>query len=221
MAVNAELQHEIERWQPQFKQALLQLLPPGLAYPRRDDSTVAATIDGKAQVLAEHHTFVLDEVQQWLPHKTQRRLPEWEASTGQPDDCSLPDRSFEQRRLKVLQLLRTGAGNDQYETGCPGAPEALGDVLRALGATVTVIPHYSFKVGRNRVGDKLGLPGRITFVIANPYPGQPNPWAPYKAFRVGQNKVGQPLASTQFPELECVMDKIAPARIQLHFIYEE
>lgn len=205
----------------QFNDALKQLLPSGAAYPRQQGCTVAATTEGIAEMLAEHHEFVLEEIRQWYAHSTTKRLPEWEASTGQPDDCALPDQSFEQRRLKVLAVLRTFDGNSKYDNGCPGAPGALEDIALALGAIVTVEAIRPFRAGRNRVGQRLGSNGILVIRVANPNPGSDNPWEPIKRFRAGQHRVGRRLVKEEFAELECVFNKIAPARFQLIFMYEQ
>ncbi|ACR32496.1 putative phage tail protein [Burkholderia glumae] len=194
-----------------FWQALVHLLPPGFAFPRAPGSVVMRWLKAWAAVLREHHDWAKSAVRQWIPHRTCSRLEEWEEALGLPDPCFAGERDEEQRRTNMLARLR-GDVDLAYDDSSAESPAAITAYLARYGYQVEVWYSTPFRVGRNRVGDRLGaLNGVLNVKVL--YLCQP--------FRVGRNRVGQRLriCSQDGTEIECLLARIAPARFQINVIY--
>jgi uncharacterized protein YmfQ (DUF2313 family) len=194
-----------------FLQALAHLLPPGFAYPRKLQSAVMRWLAAWADVLREHHDFTEQAVQQWLPHRTCSRLEEWEEALGLPDPCFGDDQDIEQRRTNMLGRLR-GDLDLAYDDSSAESIGAMKAYLARFGYQVEIWYSTPFRVGRNRVGNRLGaLSGVLNVRVL--YLCEP--------FRVGSNRVGQRLriCTQDGTEIECLLNRIAPARFQINVIY--
>lgn len=194
-----------------FWQALVHLLPPGFAFPRAPGSVVMRCLKAWAAVLREHHDWTEGAVRQWIPHRTCSRLEEWEEALGLPDPCFAGEQDDEQRRTNMLARLR-GDVDLAYDDSSAESPAALAAYLARYGYQVEIWYSTPFRVGRNRVGDRLGaLNGVLNVKVL--YLCQP--------FRVGRNRVDQRLriCSQDGTEIECLLARIAPARFQINVIY--
>ncbi|ARL92403.1 putative phage tail protein [Burkholderia pseudomallei] len=194
-----------------FWQALVHLLPPGFAFPRAPGSVVMRWLKAWAAVLREHHEWADSQVRQWIPHRTCSRMEEWEEALSLPDSCFEGTQDEEQRRTNMLARLR-GDLNLAYEDSSAESPAAIEAYLARYGYQVEVWYSTPFRVGRNRVGDRLGsLSGVLNVKVL--YLCQP--------FRVGSNRVGQRLraCTKDGTEIECLLARIAPARFQINVIY--
>ena len=86
----------------------LQLLPPGKAWPKDEDSDLYKLLQGfsdsSAQLCEDVATFI-DDV---YPDTTTAFLEDWERIVGIPDECAGGEvaGTIEQRRLDVLAKLR-------------------------------------------------------------------------------------------------------------------
>ncbi|WP_254220769.1 hypothetical protein [Burkholderia glumae] len=130
---------------------------------------------------------------------------------GLPDPCFAGERDEEQRRTNMLARLR-GDVDLAYDDSSAESPAAITAYLARYGYQVEVWYSTPFRVGRNRVGDRLGaLNGVLNVKVL--YLCQP--------FRVGRNRVGQRLriCSQDGTEIECLLARIAPARFQINVIY--
>jgi uncharacterized protein YmfQ (DUF2313 family) len=135
-------------------ETLANLLPTGFAWPRDEDSVVMRTIKGMAGGFAELDEFIRATVAQWQPHTAVTRLAEWEAACSLPDDCFGAGQS-EALRRKLL-LLRLRPVDLPYDDSCPAAPGVIASFCEAIGYPgVTVAYNWPFRVGR-RVGTRLG-----------------------------------------------------------------
>ncbi|MCT9014626.1 DUF2313 domain-containing protein [Cupriavidus gilardii] len=194
-----------------FWQALMHLLPPGYAFPRKPGSAVMRWLRAWAGVLREHHEFVENAVRQWIPHRTCSRLEEWEEALGLPDPCFGENQDPEQRRTNMLARLR-GDLDLPYEDSSAESPGAIRAYLARYGYQVEVWYSTPFRVGRNCVGDRLGALTGVLHVRVL-YLCEP--------FRAGRARVGQRLriCSKDGTEIECLLNRIAPARFQINVIY--
>lgn len=193
-----------------FEQALAHLLPQGAAWPRDPASVWMRLLFGVAATLDELDAWMQQTATEWLPHATQTRLPEWEAAVGLPDTCVDPLQTVEARRAALLARLRGPQG--AYADSSPAAPGALQAYANALGLAATVTVSRPFRVGRNRVGQRLGSNGRITFSLALAGASEP--------FRVGTHRVGRRLVErpAQVAQLQCVLDRVVPARFAIEVV---
>ncbi len=191
-----------------FSQALVYLLPTGYAWPRDQRSVLMRVLRGLAGSLAQLHLWCNLSVRHWQPATT-TRLAEWEAACGLPDACLGVDQSEALRRSLLLARLR--GPRLAYADSSPAALGAIEDMCLALGYVVTLRYHTPFRVGRNRVGERLRrLDGRLVVTVQG---------LVRTPMRVGVGRVGDPLASYNLPvhELECYLQRLIPARFSIHF----
>lgn len=195
-----------------FLQALSFLLPTGFAWPRHPDSTLMRVLRGIAGTFDEVQRFIEECVRQWQPHTVVTRLAEWEEAVGLPDPCFGPDQTPALRRSLLLARLR---GLElAYPDSSPAATGSIEALCAAMGYTVRVFYNVPFRVGRNRVGDRLGALDGVLYVRISAGVVEP--------FRVGQNRVGDRLVRTaqDLAPLECYLRRIVPARYQLNVSLE-
>lgn len=193
-----------------FLQALAYLLPTGFAWPRDPSSTLMRVLRGVAGAFDELHRFTLECVRQWQPHTAVTRLAEWEEAVGLPDPCFGPEQTPALRRSLLLARLRSQ--ELAYSDSSPAATGSIEAMCAALGYTVEVFYNLPFRVGANRVGDRLGalngvLHVRVTVAV--------------EPFRVGLNRVGDRLVRTaqDLGPLECYLRRIVPARYAIDISY--
>lgn len=194
----------------QFTESLAGLLPTGYAWPRDPGSVLMAVIRSEAAFLAQHTKDVHSMVFQWQPHATAARLAEWEESCGLPILCYGPDQSESQRRQSLLATLR---GPDlPLADSSHACIDALRAACAAAGYNAEVRYNRPFRVGRNRVGQRLGaLNGHLHVLVT----GAQVP------LRVGYGRVGDRLIQRDLPtaNLLCVLDRIVPARFSINITF--
>lgn len=193
-----------------FFQARCRLLPTGFAWPRDPLSTLMAVIRGIAGHWAEVHDTITETVRQWQPATTVNRLAEWEEATGLPDACFGLDQDMALRRRLLLSRLR--GPTLPYIDSSPCSPGAIEAICASLGYTATVKYNTPFRVGVNRVGDRLGaLKGRLWITVT----------LTTEPFRVGVNRVGDRLriGTLNGGELACYLRRIIPARFEVNVIF--
>lgn len=190
-----------------FLQALAYLLPTGFAWPRDPNSTLMCVFRGVAGLFDEFHRYIDECVRQWQPATTVTRLAEWEEATDLPDRCFGAEQDLQTRRRLLLARLR--GPELAYVDSSPAAPGAIAAICATLGYTVEVFYNVPFRVGRNRVGDRLGALDGVLYVrviVAT------------EPFRVGQNRVGDRLVAVaqDLAPLECYLRRIVPARYAIN-----
>lgn len=189
-----------------FTQAFAHLLPSGFAWPRHAGSVLMRWLRAAAAAHAELYQFIHATATQWLPHRTALRLREWEEACGLPDPCFGPNQTESQRREVLLAKLR---GIDlPYTDSSPAAPSVIEALCAELGYTVTVKYNTPFRVGVNRVGQRLGaLDGKLYVLVSGDF----------TPFRVGINRVTDRLfaAEKDLFFLLCYLRKIVPARYEV------
>lgn len=193
-----------------FAQSLASLLPTGFAWPRDPNSVLMKFIRGLAGAFSEHHEFVAEAVRQWQPATTVNRLAEWEEAAGLPDACFGLDQSEALRRKLLLARLRPA--ELAYDDSSPAAPESIVEICAWLGYKATVRYNTPFRVGRNRVGQRLGaLNGRLWITVT--LEGIP--------FRVGASRVSARLreGTLNGGELACYLKRVIHARYEVNVIF--
>lgn len=178
-----------------FHQALAHLLPTGWAWPRDPDSVLMCVLRGMAGAFGELHDYTDATAADWQPHRTVRRMAEWEEAVGLPDTCGAAEQTEEARRAVLLARLR--GPTLAYSDSSPAAPGAIEAVCAALGYTATVHYNLPFRVGRNRCGQRLGhLDGRLYVTVTAEAP-----------------------SAVSHAALECCLARIVPARYEPVVIY--
>lgn len=185
------------------------LLPTGYAWPRDPDSVLMRVMHGIAQSHADLVEFTQATVRQWQPHTSTLRLGEWEKACGLPDLCFGAVQEESLRRAMLLRKLRGPVLH--FDNSSPGSPDALERVCEELGYDVTVRYNLPARVGRDRVGRRLGaLDGQLYFTAT----------VGVLPARVGVSRVGDRLASfTQDPApLACYLRHVVPARFVINLV---
>ncbi len=196
----------------QFVQALQHLLPQGYAWPRDRDSVLMRLLQGLAAALREVDGLTDQAMHDWLPNLTVHRLEEWEAAVGLPDACLLPLDATARRRALVLSKLQGVEG--YYEDSSQASPWSLEALSASMGFPATVRYNTPFRVGRDRVGRRVGRLDGVMWIVLH---------VGDMRFRVSRNRVGDRLLSRP-PEasaLACYLGHYAPARFELAVIFSE
>ena len=140
---------------------LHQLMPRGLAWTRRVQSTLGALIAGYAIGLARADADIRRLNDEADPRSTTEMLPEWETAAGLPDPCvTAPQTLGERRKALYSRVTSTGGANAAY----------FEQVARDLGYTPRVVEVDThvwrldvaeetkvtlFRSGSSRAGDRL------------------------------------------------------------------
>jgi uncharacterized protein YmfQ (DUF2313 family) len=194
--------------------------PRGFAWFQSRPSIIDALVNSIAEepcrIEERGHKF-LDEMD---PNTTFEMLENWERLLNIPDECSPPgDPSIFERRVRVLQKLTTGGGqNDGFYRL----------IAQQLGYDIDVLDvenFRDFRVGISRVGEALtnstlpnGTTGPAGWAFAFRIKAPIEDFVRY--FRVGQSTVGERLVLVENTTLECVIEKYKPAHTTVLFSYE-
>jgi len=119
--------------------------------------------------------------------------------------------SLDLRRKLLLARLRGPVL--AYANSSPASPGAIEAICASLGYTASVCYNVPFRVGRNRVGDRLGKLDGVLYVRVAVSSADP--------FRVGVNRVGDRLVkvSQDISALECYLRRIVPARYAINVTF--
>lgn len=188
-------------------QAITHLLPTGYAWPRHMRSVLMRMTGALADFQGDFLDFARGTFRQWLPDQTCSRLEEWEEALGLPDLCVRPPLTdFAKRKSAVLARLR-GMHTLKYPDSSADNLEALTAYLAEAGFDVEMWVNWPFRVGRNRVGDRLGVNGYLYV----------HPLRICVPARVGEARVWDRLVecTDEFEELYCLLKRIVPARFEI------
>lgn len=192
-----------------FYQSMTYLMPVGYAWPRDPSSTLMRVLQGMAGAFGELHRWTHRSATEWLPHMTVTRLGEWETALGLPDPCFGPLQSYADRRARVLARLRGWQG--AYGDSSPASVGAIEAFIANMGYEGRAAYNTPFRVGRDRVGRRLGvLDGRLHVHI--PIVSDP---MRVGVGRVGDRLIGRPITVS---ELVCALEHRVPARFNLNVI---
>ena len=193
-----------------YKSLLRRLFPRGWAWSFTDDQRLEQLVCALAKSpsrLEEQGFRLLDELD---PTRTFELLERWEGVLGLPDDCTPTDveLSIVERRLRVLQKLTTGGGQNIAFF------KLVASQLGYEVEEVDVKNFEPFRVGVARAGDELSngtdYRNTVRFII---------PTGQEICFRVGQSAAGDPLKSIRNDVLQCVLTKLAPAHAIVQFAF--
>lgn len=193
-----------------YSKVLRRLFPSGWAWDRINDSdsTLYKLIDSLAIEYCRIHDRANQLIKEVDPRTTFELLEDWERLLGLPDSCDPDeDKSLEERRTRVVQILTTRGGqNEQFYK----------ELAANFGFSVDVISAEDqppFLVGQARAGDRLTNGNwKYAFIIKAP--------AEFLIrFKVGQSTVGQPLVKIGNNTLQCLMEKHKPAHTVVLFSF--
>lgn len=145
----------------------------------------------------------------FMPIFTSDFLPMWEKMLNLPDECdNVENQTFEQRRRRVLQVLRLRGGQNK-------------DFFKTLAANfgfdidvIEVEDQPPFRAGQSRAGDRLtNGEWRYAFVVSAPT-------SSVVRFRAG-SRAGEPLLSVTNDTLECLIEKHKPAHSVAIFTFQD
>jgi len=189
-----------------FTQQALDLLPPGLAWPREPGSTLANFWSVMGDQMADEHErgCVLLNTESF-PCASVEMLGDWERVLGLPDECTPAGQSLVERQLAVCQKLAARGGQSKAYFIA---------IAAAAGFTIEIIEHFPSRVGRDSVG--------CATTGACPY------WWTVKVIgltavqaRAGCNVAGDPFCSfPNFDALRCVIARAAPAHTIVTFLLD-
>lgn len=193
-----------------YRTSLFRLMPRGYAWPRQKGSVQHAWVHTLASECSEFENYTYRVIEQWWPHQTCTRVDEWCQATGLPDKC-FPDADEIELRTQMLARL-SGVSDLPYADSSPAAPAVIEAMCAAIGYKVNVWYNVPFRVGRNRVGQRLGaLDGQLNVEVIRVC----------EPFRVGRNTVGQRLVmcTQDSQDLICFLQRIVPARFAIRTIF--
>jgi uncharacterized protein YmfQ (DUF2313 family) len=187
-----------------YLQQLINLTPPGSAFPMEDSANWVSLLNAIAQTCARIDANSVLLLNESFPDTTTQLLPNWERIAGLPDDCSVLGDTYQIRRLNLIAKLTSRGGQSK---------SYFIEVAASLGYTVTITEFKPFRVSISRVGDPLC---DATWLFVWQINSQLNTitW-----FRAGNSAAGEPLASWGNTRLECIMKKYKPAHTIVQFAY--
>ena len=206
-----------------YAQAMLQLLPQGQAWPRFPDATEVLTIYGLAQYWGFVDSRAADVLEiESDPRLTIELLPDWERNWGLPDPCLTDPPTDLNSRHAALVAKMTLYGDQSREFFI--------NLAAQLGYTITITEYSPYMCGVSQVGDTRGLdpdsnPGDWRWMLGPPelrfY------WTVHVGslsliyFRCGSSQCGvdRLLEIGVASDLECVLDRYAPAHTQIVYDY--
>src|ERR1035437_9659605 len=99
--------HHARRSGDDYGEALLSLLPQGLAWPRLGDSTLVKVVYGFAQSMGYADDRAADMLEtESDPRKTDEMLDDWERNWGLPDLCiPIPSSDKTLRRTTLVEKI--------------------------------------------------------------------------------------------------------------------
>lgn len=188
-----------------YAAALHALLPGGLAWQRQPESNTAAVIRGIARSYQRSDKDASLLISGGFPATATVLLPEWEATLGLPDSCSLEEIDSISLRQKavVSKLLKTGGQSKAYFIS----------LAAEMGFTITITEFRQARAGISAAGAALnGGEWPFTWRITAPE----TTISPAVA---GGSYCGDPLRSWGNKKLECQFFKLIPSHTILQFGY--
>lgn len=189
-----------------YTEALQALMPPGKAWPKRENSIQAAVLRALARSFSRTDTAAECLLKGAFPGTATIMLAEWENTLGLPDDCAIGemDSISDRQRAVVSKLISTGGLSRSYFI----------NLAAAMGYSITITQFRQARVGMSVCGDALnGDEWPFTWQINAPQ-------TTIQYAQAGLAYCGDPLRSWGNKLLECRLNKLAPSHIHLLFNYQ-
>ena len=160
-------------------------------------------IGALSPVYARSTNDAINLLQDAFPASAVGMLPEWESTLGLPDPCDGATPTLQTRQSAVLtKFSETGGQSIPYFTG----------YLAKLGFSVTFTEFAPFRFG-STFGNALNGDAWAYALQINA------PLYTVQKFTFGLSGFGEPFASWSNTLLECEMQEISPAHVDLIFSY--
>jgi uncharacterized protein YmfQ (DUF2313 family) len=186
----------------QYENLLIQLSPPGAAWPVEEGTTWRVLLGARAEELARLHNRAEALFEEADPRTASELLPDWERVLGLPDDCAGAADTLEERRAALLAKL-TGIGGQSraYYIG----------VAAALGFTVTIEEFPVFTCESPCEDAVTDETWRFTWRVNGPT-------TTVRDFTC-ESTCEEPLRDWGHEVLECAMTRLKPAHTAVLFAY--
>ncbi|WP_334128290.1 YmfQ family protein [Sneathiella sp.] len=187
--------------------ALRELLPGGLAWPRERNTVLMSLVEGLAVEFANIEERIAQLEREADPREASILIDDWEIALGLPDDCVTYAPVFQERRAAILQrYLSTGGQSRSFFEG----------LAEDLGYPVTITECKPLCCGDFLVDPLGGGPAQRHYWFVTVH----EPRVTYA--RTGASNCGDFLATLrQAEDLECLFQQLKPAHTILTFFYEE
>lgn len=192
-----------------YQDALLQLLPPGVAWSRDPGSSMGRLMLALADEFARIDTRVGDLINEADPRTTLELLVDWERVAGLPDACAgAPDNIGERRVALVNKLAQRGGQSIPYFTA----------IAERLGYVVEIVETDALKAGFRAGARCNGDAWRFAWIV-HVIVGSAEYRSNVSRFRVG-SRAGERLRGFSALNLECLIRRAKPAHSEVMFRYE-
>lgn len=184
-----------------YLRLLQSLLPKGLIWNREEGSTLTNFLLALADELSRVDGRSEDLLTESDPRVTTELLTDFEKEYALPDDCFVPGKSIQQRRVDVFsRLITVGQQDKNYFI----------ELAAALGFVVTITEFTPFWCGFGGSGDECGevtniFQWRINYIVTNG-----------GGFGRGFGP-GFDIAENDLEAMQCYLTKLKPAHTKLFF----
>lgn len=189
-------------------QAAQALLPRGPAWPREPEAVQTRFWTAIAQRLALLHQRARDLLERESdPAQTTEMLADWERAFGLPDACTPANPDTNARRAALLARITAQGGQSRAYFIA---------VAAALGYAIEIEEFRPFRVDETGIESPLYDQDWIfTWAV------HVSATTPVSEFQIEFSTIEDPLRSwgTE-PVLECMLNRLKPARTNLLFIYD-
>lgn len=140
------IDRHVRRTGSDYRDALLRLLPQGLAWPRLSNSVLYTTVSGLTQIFGDVDDRAADLLEtETDPRTANELLPEWERAFGLPDPLApVPPTDLATRRTLLVNWITLKGRQDR---------QFFINVAATFGMTVTIREYAPYMTGVSRVGD--------------------------------------------------------------------
>lgn len=205
-----------------YREQLLGLLPRGRAWPRSPDSVLGSLMAAIAPTFARLDELLFSLLKETVPSSCFFLLPEWEKAVGLPDDCSGLAPTIGDRRAAVVTKLVSAEGASIPDFVAVAARYGIAITVRDAGGIADAAQRAQYIADAAAIAQARGFPdptadGRWKYVWWISLPTS----ARIRCFQVPQ-ALPAPLCSfgnTHTAEIECRLQKLAPAHTLLVFVY--
>lgn len=189
----------------QHLQALQALLPPGSAWTRAEGAQLTALLAAWAEEFARLEARADQLVEEMDPRTALELLPDWERALGLPDECSPLAEGIPARREAATAKLTAEGGQ---------RPADFIALAAGIGFTVAIEEFSSFDAGDDAGMDLNGDPWRLTWRVRLDGLNE----LAFTEFVAG-SLAGEPLLNWGAADLECIIERAAPAHTVVLFAY--
>lgn len=187
-----------------YQRSGLDLLPSGKAWPKTLDTNLAKVMLATGEEFARIDSINDGLLNEMYPDRAFILLDEWEDFAGLPD-CSIDKESSIESRRKALKAKLTMSGSL-----CNGFYEQL---AASRGYTITLVEHYPHHCLRDctyPIYPEINWFRVFVYVASS-----------FARYATVLDNCKQRLRIADAGDLECLLERYAPAETEFVFIYED